>query len=477
MKEGLTLSKKEGRRTIVLNGVLDKRLTKERAAELLGVSERHIWRLLADYRAEGAEGLRHGNRGRPPAHTTAAAVREQLVKLATGPYDGANYAHIADLASERDGLQLSRWTVRRVLKAAGVGSPHHRRRHKHRSRRERYPQEGMLLQVDGSPHAWLEDRGPRLTLIGGIDDATGRVPYALFREQEDAQGYLLLLQGVAQREGLPLAVYSDRHSIFVPTAPETIEEQLAGRRELTQVGRALEELGIESILAHSPQAKGRVERLWQTFQDRGVTELRLAGARTLEEANRVLKLFLPKFNARFAVLPEVPGAVYRLPPGDLDGVLCMKYLRVVDKDNTVAFGGKSLQILATPHRASYARARVEVQERLDGRVVIRHQGLTLATTEAPAGAVLLRARKGPRAPAGFGAALGSQTSPAQAAARGPSIPGGTRGLGGGEGGLATEARRIPAAKSQPPKPRPDHPWRKGTLTNSLHRTTDRITAP
>ena len=187
----------------------------------------------------------------------------------------------------------------------------------------------MLLQIDGSRHDWLEGRGPRLTLIGAVDDATGTVPFALFREQEDAHGYLLMLKEIIDRRGVPMALYSDRHSIFQrsPRESESRDEQLRGRREPTQFARALEELGITLIMAHTPQAKGRVERAWDTFQDRLVSEMRLAGASTsIEEANRMLGDFLPRYDRQFGVAPAQREPAYRpLPPGvSLDAVLCFK---------------------------------------------------------------------------------------------------------------------------------------------------------
>ena len=245
-----------------------------------------------------------------------------------------------------------------------------------------------MLQVDGSRHDWLQGRGPYLSLVGAIDDATGTVPYALFRQQEDAQGYLLLLREIIHGKGMPLALYSDRHSIFQvnPQQGESLEDQLAGgRKPTTQVGRALQELGVQLIVALSPQAKGRIERLWGTFQDRLVSELRLAGATTVEEANQVLWAFLPRFNARFAVPPAQPGSAYRpVEPGlCLEGVLCFKYQRTVARDNTVKLGEHTLQLLPGSDRYSYARARVELQERLDGSLVVLYQGMVIATTDAP----------------------------------------------------------------------------------------------
>ena len=227
------------------------------------------------------------------------------------------------------------------------------------------------------------------------------------------------------------------------------------------MGRALEELGIQWIPASSPQAKGRVERLWQTFQDRLRVELRLAGAKTLEEANQVLGAFLPKFNARFSVPARQPGLAYRPLPEGLDpkGVLCFKYRRVVASDNTVQFARGTLQIPPTPKRASYARARVEVQERLDGTLVVVHDGVVLATREAPPGPVTLRARKSSRS---LPDRLVGRVSPAGSR--------GAQGPGGVARGPAEEGRPDPIGAKAPRKPAPDHPWKKSLLTKSLHQT-------
>ncbi|GAG98031.1 unnamed protein product, partial [marine sediment metagenome] len=197
----------------------------------------------------------------------------------------------------------------------------------------------MLLQIDGSRHDWLEGRGAYLTLIGAIDDATGKVPYALFREQEDAQGYFLMLHQIVDSCGIPMALYHDRHGIFEHSKrePETLEEELEGRKKPTQFGRLMEELGIASIPSYSPQARGRIERLWGTFQDRLVSELRLAHARSLKEANQVLWDFLPRYNKRFVVSAVQLGSAFRQPEEGFnpDGVFCFKYHRVVGTDNVV----------------------------------------------------------------------------------------------------------------------------------------------
>ena len=395
------MTTKEQSRIQVLNGVLEGKVTVAKASGLMGVSERHGWRLLAAYRKEGPAAVAHGNRGRKPATTTCPRTQQRVMELAKGPYAGLNHTHLTEMLAEREDVHLSRSTVRRVLLAGGLRSPRRRRASKRYSRRERYPQEGMLLQVDGSRHDWLQGRGPYLTLVGAADDATGTVPFALFRQQEDAHGYMLMLKDIIDHHGVPLALYSDRHGIFQrsPKEPESLEEQLRGRPDPTQFGRALEELGIRLILAHTPQAKGRIERVWGTFQDRLVSEMRLAGATTIEQANNVLWDFLPRFNRQFGVPAAEPGTAYRqLPPGvSLNATLCFKYIRTVANDNTVRFNGATLQILADDLRASYARAKVEVQERLDGSIVVAYRGRTLAAEPAATEPVTLRARSGRRA--------------------------------------------------------------------------------
>lgn len=396
MKEMVTLNRKEQRRLVVLNQVGMDKMGGREAAEVLGLSLRHMRRLLAAYRKEGAAALAHGNRGRKPHNALHEDVKRQVVELAQSTYMGCNNQHFTELLAEREGIALSRSLIRLILIEAGIRSPRKRRPPKHRSRRERYPQEGMLLQIDGSRHDWLEGRGPYLSLVGAIDDATGKVPYALFREQEDAQGYFLLLRHIVASYGIPLALYHDRHGIFErpKSEPELLEEQLQGRRRPTQFGRVMEELGITSISSRSPQARGRIERLWGTFQDRLVTELRLAGAKTVEEANKVLWGFVPRYNRRFAIPAAQPDLSYRQPEEGFspDEVFCFKYQRTVGSDNVVRFGEHRLQVMPTNGRLSYAHARVEVHERLDGGLAVYYRGQCLATKLAPPEAPVLRAR-------------------------------------------------------------------------------------
>ena len=450
------MNAREQQRAMVLNRVEREGLTGEEAAGLMGLSLRQVRRLLAGYRKEGVAALAHGNRGRSPVHRISEDTRKQVVALAQGPYLGLNHYHLQETLAEREKLILSRSSLWRILRAAGIASPRRRRRPQHRHRRERYPQEGMLLQVDGSRHDWLQGRGPYFTLIGAIDDATGTVPYALFREQEDAQGYFLMLREVIGNKGIPLALYSDRHSIFRVNLKqeESLEEQLAGERQPTQMGRALKELAIQLIVALSPQAKGRVERLWGTFQDRLVSELRLAGAATIAEANQVLWDFLPRYNNRFAVPPAQPGSAYRRPEPELcvEGVLCFKYQRTVAKDNTVRLGEHTLQLLPGPDRYSYARVRVDVQERLDGSVVVAYQGNIIASKEAPPHPAVLRARKGAR---------GHTTVPDVVHTL-AAVPGEEGDLGKevAERSLQSADPTLQTAKPHVQKPSPYHPWRR-----------------
>ena len=390
--KGLTLSAKEQNRLRVLNGLLSGQWCVREAAQVMGVSERHGWRLLAAYRKEGAAALVHKNRGRMPSNSTPMETQDWVVTLAQERYKGVNHSHLSELLAEREGVMLSRPTVRRILVRAGVDSPRQRRPPRHRCRRERMPQEGMMLQLDGSYHGWLEDRGPWLTLLLAVDDATGTAPYALFREWEDTRGYLSLLQGIIERKGIPLSVYTDGHAVFQSRRDRRDSGEVSVGGSSTQWCRALGELGITQISAHSPEAKGRVERANGTFQGRLVAELRLAGASTLAEANQALADFLPRFNQRFGVPAAQPEPCYRPldPEQDLAGVLCIKEQRRVARDNTVRYHGKSLQLFPGTDRPSYAGSRVEVQERLDGRVVVKCQGEVLTPQQAPALASELR---------------------------------------------------------------------------------------
>lgn len=435
MEERLTMTTKELARLRVLELVQAERLTVVEAAGLLQISERHCWRLLANYRRQGAAGLVHGNRGKPSPRRLPETVRQQVLGLAQGPCRDYNDQHLTEVLDHEHQVQISRASVRRLRRAVGLGSPHrYRRRHSHR-RRERYPQAGMLLQLDASLHDWLESRGPRLALAAAIDDATGQVVGAQFRDQEDAAGYFALLRTICLTHGVPLAIYADRHTIFHSPAKATLEQELAGELPKSQFGRLLQELGIQLIAAHSPQAKGRIERLWQTLQDRLVKELRRAEAATLEQANRVLDAYLPQFNQQFAVAPAQPGSAFRPWPApiDLDALFSFHYQRRVANDHTISIDNHKLQLPPTALGRSYARATVDLHHHLDGRLAVLYQGQLLATFEP------------------------AQPGPPRVEHFSPKPP------------TPTPSFKVPAPEALPAhrpakapvKPAPDHPWRRG----------------
>jgi hypothetical protein len=310
-----------------------------------------------------------------------------VLRLARTTYAGVNHQHLTELLADQEQLRLSRPTLYRLLRAAGVRSPRTRRPPQHRTRRERMAQEGMLVQFDGSHHAWLETRGPKLVLHAAVDDATGKILGAHFDTVETAAAYLEVFRQIALGPGIPLVCYTDRHGIFKrsPRQPWTLDEQLRGRPAPTQVGRVLHELGIRWIPAGSPQAKGRIERLFGALQDRLVTELRLARISTHADANAYLRRFIPRYNTRFAKPAAHPQPVYRPWPHPLDPqtVFCFKYLRTVANDHTLTLGPHLLQLV--PNGRSLAKARVEVHERLDGTVAVFYRGhaLTVQRLTAP----------------------------------------------------------------------------------------------
>jgi transposase len=371
----------EIKRVYVLQQVQDHQLTGRQAGEVLGLSIRQVRRLIAKYRQQGAPGLVHGNRGRAAKNRLEERVRARIRALAEEEYQDYNDSHFTEELVEQHGLEVSRSSVRRIRREAGQKSPRKRRPPRHRSHRERKEKAGMLLQTDGSRHDWLEGRGPWLTLIAYIDDATNAVSGATFRDEEDAAGYFLGLREICLSQGIPAAIYADQHTIFQSPTKATIEQALVGKEPKSQFGRLLDELGIELIAARSPQAKGRIERLWETFQDRLVKALRKAGASHRDEANQVLASFLLKFNARFGVQPAQSGTAYLPWPKQYrtDDLFCFKHTRTVTNDNTIPFDGHRLQIPPGPQRRSYAKAKVDVFQHLDGRLEVRYHDQSLVT--------------------------------------------------------------------------------------------------
>ena len=282
---------------------------------------------------------------------------------------------MAELLRLYQGISVSSRTIRRVLAQAGITNTHSHKTARRRRCRDRMPKEGMLVQCDASPFDWLEDRGPRLSLHGIIDDATGKVLALYFRLQEDTIGYLQVLMQMLKNYGVPCGFYSDRHSIFFSAkmGKLSIEEELAGKTvHLTQFGRALQELQITHIPAHSPQAKGRVERLWGTLQSRLVIELRLAGVSDLDGANAFMSSFLTRFNERFAVAAADPETAFRSSPPErvLSRVVCLKEERRASNGSTISFSGNTYRLIDQRGDVAllYPRSKVTVLTRLDGSV-------------------------------------------------------------------------------------------------------------
>jgi len=390
------MSRRQWKRLDAVERIGRGALTSGEAAEVLGLSKRQVRRLRRAVERRGANGVVHGNTGRAPKHRIGEEVRERIIELRGKKYAGFNDQHFTEKLCEVEGLEISRASVQRLLRGAGIGPPRRRRAPKHRRRRERKPQAGLMILWDGSRHEWLEERGPMLCLMGAIDDASGELlPGAHFVEQECAAGYLRVLKAIVQHKGLPWSAYMDRHgSLRRNDEYWTLEEELRGVQEPTQVGRALQALEIEVIYALSPQAKGRVERLWGTLQDRLVSELRLAGASTVEEANAVLEAFRADHNRRFAISPADSTPAWRrlARRTELERICSFRYQATVLNDNTVRLAGMVIDIPPGPRKRSYAGVRVEVHQFLDGGWRV-YRGETLIATAAATSAGELRTLK------------------------------------------------------------------------------------
>ena len=388
MKEGeLRVSQKEIHRMHVVRMTLEGRESVGRGAKLLGISPRQMKRLRRKMRERGDRGLAHGNRGKPARNKIASEKIKKVIALARGRYQGLNDTHLTEKLKEKEEINLSRPTVRGILRQAGIAAVKKRGVKRHYKRRERKAQEGALVLWDGSPHRWFGEKPGEWSLMAVIDDATGALLCGVFALQEDAQSYLICLKQMLLDKGIPLAIYMDRHGIFRRNDDHwTVEEQLAGEQTPTQVGQALRALGIEPIFALSPQAKGRVERLFNTLQDRLVQELRLAGISTPEPATAFLNgSFKADFNARFAKPAKQSEAAWRpVPKGlDLDRICSFLYQATVGNDNAVRLGGIILDIPAGPRRRGYAKARVEVRQLLDGRWRVYYKNQLLVETTPP----------------------------------------------------------------------------------------------
>lgn len=380
------MSRKELRRLKVVESALSGRIKNADAARDLGMSVRQFIRLRGRVAKEGPGGVIHRGRGKTSPRRMPEDRRERIKELLKTKYAGFNDTHATEMLFEKEGIELSRESVRRLRKETGKEAARKRRAPKHRKRRDRKEKAGEMVLLDASEHAWLEERGPRLTLAGVIDDATGEVFSARFADSEDFHLYLDVLDEMLLSKGIPASTYTDKHGVFLAKKRDRgIEAELEGEPELTQFGRVMAELGVVQIFSLSPQARGRIERLWGTFQDRLVSEMRLAGISTKDEANAFLPGFLPRHNARFSVKAASEESAWLPAPKEIDWYCCAKYPRVVANDNTVRLGKRLIDIPPGPTRISYAKAKVEVHELRTGEARVVYQGQVIATDPAPEG--------------------------------------------------------------------------------------------
>ena len=369
-------SQEEMRRLHVIQKVLEGGIRQVGAAEILSLSCRHIRRVAKRVKEEGHRGIVHRLRGRPSNRKISDQIKDKVIKLYRRSYKDFGPTLASEKLFERDGVSISDETLRGWLIEAGDWKKVRKHRG-HRQWRERKGHRGEMVQIDGSHHAWFEDRGPECVLMGYIDDATGGV-FGRFYDYEGTMPAMDSFKRYIRKRGLPLQVYLDKHSTYKSTAKPTIQDELNDREPLSEFERALKELGVEVRHAHSPQAKGRIERLFRTFQDRVIKEMRLRGIKTLEEGNQFLEEYLPLYNKRFSVRPRDKDDLHRrLPRGmDLNAFLCIKTERTLRNDFTVAHDHKLYQI-----EDATKASKVIVQDRMDGSMRMTYQGRALRFRE------------------------------------------------------------------------------------------------
>jgi len=446
-----TMSSKEARRPGLVQAALAGKLTNREGASALGLSVRQFRRLRSAYRQDGVEGLVHGNRGRRSVRRLKETDRTRIVAGLRGRYAGLNDTHLTEKLREIEQLEVSRETVRQIRLSEQIAPTRRRRAPKHRTRRQREAREGAMVLIDSSQHLWFEDRGPLWNLLGAMDDASGKLLTLHFRQYEDLHGYTELLRRLVAAHGLPGNLYGDRLGVFVRNDHHwTLDEQLAGQQHLTQFGSMLTELAVGFIAARSPQAKGRIERLWETLQDRLVSELRLRTIDTVEAAEMFLPEFIRDFNQRFARPTRECVPAWRAAPRNFDSILSCRYVRVVARDNTVTLPGRWVQLPPRAHRRSWQGCRLEARELLDGRLQIFHREQRVAEHPWPASQPFTLV---PR----------DNARPAQRAALGIDLPESTRIDDRVAAKVRTRTRKRGIGQyTQIRRPRPNHPWKGST---------------
>ena len=361
----IMVSQRELKRLHIIQKVLNEKLSQVEAGEILLLSDRQIRRIVSKIRQEGDKGIRHGLRGKPSSRMLPKKVKEKAIKFYREKYKGFGPTLLSEKLLELEGIKISKETLRNWLIETGDWKKVRKSR-THRQWRERKHYFGEMVQMDGSHHDWLEGRGPELVLMAYIDDATNTV-FVRFYDYEGTIPAMESFKHYIEKYGIPISVYLDRHSTYKSTGKPTIEDELANKMPKSQFERALEELGVRVIHAYSPQAKGRIERLFKTLQDRLIKEMRLKGIRTKDEANEFLKHYLKGHNKRFVFKPAKEGDLHRGIPkdADIDRILCIKTKRTLRNDFTISHDGNLYQITERVNGKE-----VIVEERVDGSMHI-----------------------------------------------------------------------------------------------------------
>ena len=370
-KDIVMLRQKDLKRLHVMHKVLEGTMTQAEAADLISLTERQIRRIVKRIRQEGDKGIGHAARGKPSNRKLPKKLKNRIVRLYTTTYHDFGPTLFTEKLEEREGIVISRETARAWLMEEGLWKKQ-RRRKAHRQWRERKDRFGEMLQMDGSHHDWFEGRGPRCVLMAYSDDATGNV-YGRFYEYEGTIPAMDSFTRYSTKYGIPMSVYLDKHTTYKSWAGSN---EFREAEPVSQFGRALAELGVRMLHAHSPQAKGRIERLFNTFQDRLVKEMRLRGVSTIPEANRFLASYLPVYNRRFSVPPKKKENLHRTVNVELDTILCVKTERTLRNDHTIQHNGTLYQI-----KDRIRAEKVVVEELIDGSMRIRHKGVPLSFHE------------------------------------------------------------------------------------------------
>ena len=375
-KDIIKMSQEELKRLHVIHKAIDKAITQAQAGDLIGLCQRQARRIVRRVKQEGDKGIIHRSRGRPSNRAVPEEIKDEVLKLFKERYPDFGPTLATEKLLEIDKIKLNDETLRLWLIERNI--PYKKRKRRpHRQWRERKECFGEMIQVDGSHHDWFEGRGEKCVLMGYIDDATGK-SFGRFHPYEGTLPAMDSFKRYIKKYGIPVSIYLDKHTTYKSTKKPSIEDQLNNLEPLSQFGRAVNELGVNVIYADSPQAKGRIERLFGTFQDRLVKEMRLRGIKTIPEANRFLRYYLPLYSRRFAVKSANDTNLHRPIPEsiDLDKILCVKTPRALRNDFTIAHNSKLYQI-----EDNVSAKTVMVEERIDGSMSVTHKDTNLRFKE------------------------------------------------------------------------------------------------